>query len=262
MTAAQPSPCELLPWDSEFFKVPIGRVSSERLSGPLALRVDQWAEENRIRCLYFLAVADDPATLGNACEFGYNLVDIRLTLECREPMSKRSPAADALLPQPLIRAAQPQDLTALQAMARTGHRDTRFFSDTHFSAERAEQFYSTWIALECQGRATQVLVAVSSGGDPQGYISCHLDPGRPTGQIGLVGVSSEVRGKGIGKALVTAALDWFASNGALEVIVVTQGRNIQAQRLYQRCGFVTQKMQLWFHKWFPNGTPVLPQINP
>jgi dTDP-4-amino-4,6-dideoxy-D-galactose acyltransferase len=233
------------------------------LSSPLALRIDQWAEENRVRCLYFLAAADDPATHENAREYGYNLVDIRLTLECREPMSKRSPAAEALLPLPLIRAAQPQDLTALQAMARTGHRDTRFFSDTHFSAERSEQFYSTWITLECQGRATQVLVAVSSSGDPQGYISCHLEPARHTGQIGLLGVSGEVRGKGIGKALVAAALDWFASNGALEVIVVTQGRNILAQRLYQRCGFVTQKMQLWYHKWFPDATPgVLPQINP
>jgi len=33
--------------------------------------------------------------------------------------------------------------------------------------------------------------------------------------------------------------------------VVTQGRNLAAQRLYQRNGFVTASLQLWYHRWFP-----------
>ena len=52
------------------------------------------------------------------------------------------------------------------------------------------------------------------------------------------------------KALIAAALDWCEAEGAEEVAVVTQGRNVAAQRLYQRCGFVTQRLELWYHKWF------------
>ena len=33
--------------------------------------------------------------------------------------------------------------------------------------------------------------------------------------------------------------------------VVTQGRNIAGQRLYQRCGFLTRSVELWYHKWYP-----------
>jgi hypothetical protein len=34
------------------------------------------------------------------------------------------------------------------------------------------------------------------------------------------------------------------------VKTVTQGRNIPAQRTYQRCGFQTAAVQLWYHRWF------------
>ena len=46
-----------------------------------------------------------------------------------------------------------------------------------------------------------------------------------------------------------SALDWFATQGVEKVTVVTQGRNGAAQRLYQRCGFVTGSIHLWYHKW-------------
>jgi ribosomal protein S18 acetylase RimI-like enzyme len=36
--------------------------------------------------------------------------------------------------------------------------------------------------------------------------------------------------------------------------VVTQGRNIASQRLYQKHGFVTQSIQLWYHRWTSAGT--------
>jgi hypothetical protein len=33
------------------------------------------------------------------------------------------------------------------------------------------------------------------------------------------------------------------------VTVVTQGRNLPAQRLYQSRGFRTQRLQVWHHLW-------------
>src|SRR5208282_4213678 len=136
-------------------------------------------------------------------------------------------------------------------MARTGHKETRFFNDAHFPRQRAGDLYSTWITLEAQGRAQIVLVAASTANQPLGYVSCHLDPVLRAGQIGLVGVRPEVRGRGIGKSLVLAAIDWYRVQGAQEVTVVTQGNNRTAQRLYQQCGFLSRDLQLWYHKWYP-----------
>lgn len=250
MSVPASAPCELLPWDSEFFRSRIARVCGDTLEGQRAVQIDEWCRCNRIQGLYFLSRSDDPSTIQTAEQHGFGLVDIRVTFE-RAVMSSH----DLVRPDPpagiAVRPAQAADLQSLQAMARTAHTETRFFSDSHFSRQRAEDLYSTWITLEVQGRAQFVLVAASPTDQPLGYVSCHLDPTRQHGQIGLVGVSSKVRGKGFGRDLVLTALDWYRDKGANEVTVVTQGRNRAAQRLYQRCGFLSRDLQLWYHKWYP-----------
>ena len=45
-------PCEMLPWDSEFFGLRIARVRGEMLSDELARNVNAWCAEHRVRCLY------------------------------------------------------------------------------------------------------------------------------------------------------------------------------------------------------------------
>jgi len=250
MNAPGSAPCELLPWDTEFFRYRIARVCDDTLEPERAVQIDEWSRSNHIRCLYFLSRADDPATIQIAEQHGFGLVDIRVTLERVRINSDASLRLDPPVGV-TIRPVQPTDLSALQAMARVVHGETRFFSDSHFPRQRAEDLYSTWITLESQGRAQVVLVATSTANRPLGYISCHLEAARQEGQIGLVGVSPEVRGKGIGKGLVMAAMDWYRLKGARAVTVVTQGRNRAAQCLYQQCGFLSRDLQLWYHKWYP-----------
>lgn len=250
MSAPASVPCELLPWDTEFFQCRIARICGDTLKPGQAVQIDDWSRCHRVRCLYFLSRADDPATLRTAEQQSFGLVDIRVTFE-REMAHSR----DLARPKPPtgvgIRPVQPDDLPGLQAMARMAHRGTRFFNDPHFQRQRVEDLYSTWLTLEIQGRAQTVLVATSVANQPLGYVSCHLDPIRRSGQIGLVGVSPDAHGRGIGKNLVLAALDWFGTQGAGGVTVVTQGNNLVAQRLYQQCGFLSRDVQLRYHKWYP-----------
>ena len=70
------------------------------------------------------------------------------------------------------------------------------------------------------------------------------------GEIALVGVQARARGRGIGQALLQAARTWFEENGLRAIRVATQGRNLAAQRLYQRNGFRTETVQLYYHRWF------------
>jgi dTDP-4-amino-4,6-dideoxy-D-galactose acyltransferase len=244
------APCDLLEWDTNFFQCRIARVRNDKLDEDLAGRIDAWCGESGVRGLYFLARADDPKTMRTAEKHGFELVDIRVTFErwLLSPGGQKSGPEKPTVP---IRSVCSEDLPALQALARTAHNDTRFCSDSHFSRSRADALYSTWIALDCQGRADKVFVATSPVNEPLGYITCNLDTALKKGQIGLVGVSEAARGKGLGRSMVLAAFDWFASQDAQKVTVVTQGRNVAAQRLYQRCGFLTRELQLWYHKWYP-----------
>ena len=232
-------------WDSDFFGIRIGRVVTNRLSCAIMDATNRWCALNAVDCLYFLADANDAQTIRLAEDFGFNLVDMRMTLARRilseEPMPTAPEGA-------IIRLALPSDLKFLRAIARCGHRDSRFYFDNRFPAERCDSLYETWIEKSCAGRSAAVFVAELRE-TPVGYVTCNrVDPA--TGQIGLLGVDSSAQGKGLGSVLINTAIGWFRRQGLNRALVVTQGRNVRAQVCYQRCGFLTQSVQLWYHRWF------------
>jgi dTDP-4-amino-4,6-dideoxy-D-galactose acyltransferase len=234
--------CRLLEWDSEFFGRRIASASVSRLRADTVEEILAWCQTSRIECLYFLADPDDVETVRLAEDHGFRLVDIRMTLECDVP---RAPTEEDCAP---IRPAREEDIPALQAIARVSYDQTRFHYDGGFPVERCQKLYETWIEKSCRGWAQAVLVGEWEGG-PAGVISCVVPkPGH--GQIGLLGVEPRARGAGLAAQLVRAAQRWFAGHEAAKVSVVTQGRNLAAQRLYQRCGFRTRAVQLWYHRWF------------
>ena len=140
-------------------------------------------------------------------------------------------------------------ISSLERIARDCHRDTRFFYDPCFSDDVCRKLYATWIKRSCEGYADQVFVAEKKG-EPIGYISCHLNRISSIGQIGLLGVSQKDRDRTVGKMLLLNSLKWFTGQQIEKIRVVTQGRNIAAQRFYEGFGFRTSLVQIWYHKWF------------
>lgn len=234
--------CQLLTWDSEFFGINIARVNAYRLSSTDYSQIESWCRARQIRCLYFLADADDSETTHTAETNGFNFVDIRLTFERKFDDWIAAP------PNPNIRPCEEHDLAPLKAIARAGHTDTRFFFDSHFPRNKAELLYETWLEKTFHSPKDAVLVGHTDG-QAHSYITC-VDEGEGQGSIGLVGVGAAQQGQGIGYGLAQAALDWFVQRHISTVRVVTQGRNLRAQRLYQRNGFITQSLQLWYHRWY------------
>jgi dTDP-4-amino-4,6-dideoxy-D-galactose acyltransferase len=234
--------CEYLLWDSEFFGLQIGRVVDHYLDVEKVEEINQWIANQNIDCLYFLANADDVTTTSLAESNGYHLVDLRVTLE-----HKINDTDGSINPQSGIRFAALDDLVHLREIASQSHTDARFYSDPLFNRAKVDALYATWIENSYQGFAQAVLVA-SINDTPAGYITCHLDP-ESTGRIGLIAVAPEARGQQLGTRLIESALNWFQQQGCQRVTVVTQGRNVQAQRLYQKCGFLTHSIQIWYHRW-------------
>jgi dTDP-4-amino-4,6-dideoxy-D-galactose acyltransferase len=241
-------PCRILEWDTRFWGFRVASVVGDCLSPELAAQIDAWCCQQAIRCLYFLARPDDFVTTVAAEDGGYHLVDIRMSFLYRDSVSQPSIS----LHQPndiVVRVSKPGDMDILRQIARTSYYDTRFFYDRNFPRESCRALYETWIERSCDGFADVVLVA-DLGGGPLGYISCHQDDAPGQGRIGLVGVSERARGQGIGERLVLGSLEWFRCRDVPDVAVVTQGRNLAAQRLYQRCAFQVSRAQLWYHKWY------------
>ncbi|MCI0519992.1 MAG: GNAT family N-acetyltransferase [Chloroflexi bacterium] len=239
-------PATLLLWDSEFFGFRIARAGQDRLTPPYLEELDSWCHAQGIRCLYFLAASDHPATPPLAQQAGFLPVDVRLTLERRLSRRLRPPQPQRGV---VLRPATPDDLPALLAIAADAYTQSRFYFDPGFPRPACSRLYQTWIEKSFHGYADIVLVAEAHS-EPVGYVTCSLAPQSASGTIDLTGVAPAARGQGIGETLVRHALAWLAENGARRVEVVTQGRNIAAQRLYQRAGFVAKDLHLWYHKWY------------
>jgi len=239
------APCEFLNWDSAFFNYRVGRVTCDTLAEPAVEAILRWSADNRIDCLYFLARANDDETVRLAEANGFHLVDIRVTLTARASASaSRSDHANGVTIRPHVH----EDISVLRAIAATGYGDSRFYYDGHFPRERCNEMYAVWVEKACNDPEQRVLVATVED-RIAGFITCAmLSPDR--GRIGLLGVAESFRGQRIGPCLIDSALDYFRSRNVEQVTVVTQGRNIAAQRSYQRAGFVTETIQLWYHKWF------------
>jgi dTDP-4-amino-4,6-dideoxy-D-galactose acyltransferase len=232
----------LLPWDSEFFGVRIARLSGSTLHESQLSAIEGWCRTRGVKCLYFLADGMSPETLKAVYEGGFKFADVRTVFEL-----SMAGFANRESQEPSVRIAAADDMGVLQEMARSLHKNTRFFKDSNFPHERAAELYAEWLRRSFRDPKGTVLAAMNSAGELCGYVACETGE---MGHIGLIGVAESSRGQGVGSALVRAALAWLSSVGVSRVRVATQSDNVAAVRLYLAHGFSLVETGVWFHRWY------------
>ncbi len=235
-----------LPWDTSHFGHRIGRANIHCLDEESYQLLRDSCKKVEIDCLYFLADASDQASILELQRHGFIFVDIRTTLERKVPDSP-TPRSDR---NAIIRSSSAGDLEALAAIARDSFTSTRFFADPFLNNEKSSTMYQIWLSKSVTSDYADRVVVAEVNQKSVGFVTCHLDRVSSEGKIGLVALAMSAQGKGLSQAMIRHALAWFRDQGMKRASVVTQGRNIAAQRLYQRCGFVTRSTELWYHKWF------------
>jgi len=235
---------ERLGWDTEFFGIAIARVQLpyiEAADWPLLL---DWCRHQGIRCLYHEIASDDLPARRLAEDHGCHLADVRITLEHPAPGQITAPRISEAV---VMRIPRADDRPALEAIARAIAVVSRFHLDPGFPRGAAAEMYARWVRGAYERDPSALLVAELAG-DVVGFLACKR--GERWGQIDLVGVRETAQGHGVGRALVADALRWTADQGLSAMRVVTQARNIPAQRLYQGLGFRTVAVTLLYHRWF------------
>lgn len=239
------SPCLHLPWDTELFGLACARVVGGAMDEAKCRSIIDWCRGEKVGLLYYLADDDDVTSWATAMAAGSRMVDIRVELVLDHSWSW-CPAPEPT-PGTMLREATDGDLEALLPIAASVHTDSRFFADPEIPREKAAEMFSWWLRRSVGDGFADVVFVAELEGKAVSYITAKITDG--VGTIGLVGVGSEARGQGIGLAMVRRVLEWFAEAGVQKVSVVTQGRNVAAQRVYQRCGFLTASIRFWYHKW-------------
>jgi ribosomal protein S18 acetylase RimI-like enzyme len=197
--------------------------------------------ERSIKLAYWEAPYEDTEARAIAAHLGGVLINTRLSFEC--VLETR------VVPGPIrtVRAPTSKQYDALIDLALAAGWSSRFALDPRFPRAKREKLYRAWldnslnrtiadaVIVDGEGEAIDAMVTVAARGE--------------TGQIGLFSVAETARGRGLGKALLRDALNWFAQQGCARARVVTQGENAGAVALYRSCGFIPVSYANVFHFW-------------
>jgi len=241
-------PCELLEWDSQHFGFRVARLTSPAPGEDEVRAALAWSRTEGVRCLYFLcdAAAVESARLARAR--GFDPVDVRLTLVRRFDLYPVQPPARGSL---AVRQATEADLEAVWALTPGIFESSRFYKDRRFPRARVDALYQRWV--ERDFRTPGRLLLVGEMGRRVVGFSCGSYEGAGEGRLGLIAVEASARRRGVGVTLADMMVLGLHERGASHCVVATQGGNTASLRLYEKRGFRTVSVQLWFHRWFDGG---------
>lgn len=237
--------CEKLEWDSNFFGVNVGYISCLRLTPNIQRHIAKFIQTQHIDMLEYCCNCHDRESVIVSERNGYSFVDIRMTFERSLHDVHQVVAQDGYFVKKGIEA----DIPAIRKIATDSYKLSRYHFDTHFNQDKVREFYVNWAEKAIRGTFDDFAYVLYDRDKPIGF--CSIKKIRTNAvSFGLVGLSADYRGSGLAKYLLDNVLVLLQKDTMQYVEVVTQGRNYAAQRLYQKCGFVTKSTELWYHKWF------------
>ena len=135
---------------------------------------------------------------------------------------------------------------ALRALSIAAGEVSRFRLDPRIPDERFEALYVRWIENSVAGElADGVLRVTDPEGREVGFLTVVHRPGH--GELGIGALAESTRGRGLGRALFTAAEREVARAGLARCEIVTQGENEAACRLYDKLGYRVVRREDAYH---------------
>jgi len=238
---------ELLDWDTHFFGIAVARICPPVMSPKELESTLDALRKNGVQLVYWPSdsLMDDTVVRS----WGGNLVDRKTTYFAD---LKRIALGLGSVPSAVFPYHAGMDIVPFVELAIQSGRYSRFSVDPRFPREKFEQLYKHWIIQSLQKKMAKEVLVVQEKGRTVGMVTLRETLGR--GDIGLIAVQSEHRGKGYGTQLVRAAQHWYLDHGYVHAQVVTQGDNVPACRLYEKCGYSVEKIQFFYHFWLQEST--------
>jgi diaminopimelate decarboxylase len=187
---------------------------------------------NRVGRPAVVAVRDGEATMWLRREDAADLDRL-------EVATAREPREPADLVGIVVRPARPEDARSYLAFWRAVVAEGRYVRTervTGTARSYRRRFRHPWSDREAQ------IVAVDDSGTVVGHLYIQRETHPVTRHVASLGiaVAAEVRGRGIGTALMREALRWSRSVGVEKIVLSVYPHNVGAIALYRRFGFVEE----------------------
>lgn len=205
----------------------------------------EYCQKQSIEKIIARVKEDDLATIHALEGAGFCSIECLLTFQRRHKQLLTENSLDHK-----IVSYDKNHLKDLKRIAAKAFRYSRFHSDPGISHAQANLSRVQWVINSCQGRAQKVFVAQKRN-KAIGFVLCRGGLSSKTKKIGvidLIAVDPAHKGKGLGRELVKAAVEFYAKR-KLDLIVGTQAKNIPSVNLYIKTGFRLINSQLTFVKY-------------
>lgn len=240
-----------LPWDSEVLQYPSGCVGGLWAEGEYAEQCNRLetvlqactkdAEQHNILFLSLRLSEESLSALHAAETVGFRIIESYLTF--------RRTTEDVPPQSSCVYLSCSDEAETVANLAFQALQFYRFFIDPLIPKEFARHSRREWVRNAFKGRADAIYVAKVEN-CLAGFIilkSKVQSSGKKIGVIDLIAVAPEYTGRGIGSALIAQAIQHY--HGKVSAVEVgTQGKNIQAIRLYNRMGFQMVRSEFSLHR--------------
>lgn len=237
---------EILSWDSEFFGFKVGRILAPRLTVVELENALIALKKEGVTLLYWPSDPLDLQSQDAAQICNGFLADKKVTylIESKNIILQSNCCKSHLIVDEYtdeLPTAELEDL-AIQAGIYS-----RFKIDPRIPDNQFTDLYKLWILNSVNKKMADAVLVARSEDKIIGMVTVGKKGKRA--DIGLIAVDASMRGKNVGMALVSAAQDWALKNGFGFAQVVTQGENLAACRLYEKCGYHVDKIENIYHFW-------------
>lgn len=234
-----------LDWDTQFFGFKVAQITRPSLDPEQLTMILNSLQEAGVRLAYWPSETWVPEGSDRIVEKrGGYLVDEKTTFV----VDVDNASLAQVVPIAVVQSYDPTMATSdMVALAIQSGEYSRFALDPNIPRDKFIELYSIWINRSLNRELVDEVLVICEDMRVAGMITLGNKNGR--GDIGLVAVDADFRGRGFGQNLVRAAQKWFFAERYTQVQVVTQGKNASACNLYKKCGFSIEKVEYFYHFW-------------
>jgi len=227
----------ILDWDSAFFKFKVASVIPHSLNVVEIEEMTTQMKAEDVRLAYWKTPIQIDKFPSNT---DVNLADVACLYSIGLPSERNIHPQISLYSGETI--SQELENIAIQCGI-----FSRFNLDKNFPSNSFEQLYRIWIQKSVSKEIADDILVYHENNILAGIVTVSVK--NAVGNIGLFGIEESMRGRGIGKALLNAAISYFSDKNCMRSQVVTQSKNDAACGLYEKCGFTVIEKKYCYHFW-------------
>lgn len=235
--------CQILKFDTKLFGFKVAKILPKKLSLTKLKPILHKLHSEKVHLVYWQADGTDKKSQQAARKLkGFlSCKQVTFLTDLKKPLNTQKSPSQVKT----YRAQKPTE--AMKQLAIYIGSRSRFGTDPKIPKKLMQKMYFAWIKNSVKGPAADKVLVIKHKRKVAGMIT--LSTKNKRGDIRLLAVATNFRGKKIGSKLVEAAKNYFTNKGFSKLQVVTQKTNIAACHLYKKCGFHQEKVDNFYHFW-------------